>query len=191
MQAEAAIKQRWEVLRGVLDERQRRLLVGVEARILGRGGISAVAAATGVSRSTVSAGLGEIDALTASAAAAEADAPPVARMRRPGGGRKKLVDKDPTLVPDLLALVNPLPRSVNPPRTALECTMLAVSITLSALASGDGWPVRRLPAVLACNRRPVDRSSRPCPTSEGLMPPGKTTPSRIFLILRGGSRRTW
>jgi hypothetical protein len=110
VEAESAIKQRWDVLHGVLDERQRRLLVGVEARVVGRGGISAVAAATGVSRGTVSAGLGEIEALTAGGAPAEAGSPRVARTRRPGGGRKKLADKDPTLVPELLALVNPLTR---------------------------------------------------------------------------------
>ncbi|MHB8311254.1 MAG: ISAzo13-like element ISCARN37 family transposase, partial [Metallibacterium sp.] len=44
MQGESTIKRRWEVLRGVLDERQRRLFVGVEALVLGRGGISHVAA---------------------------------------------------------------------------------------------------------------------------------------------------
>ncbi len=134
MQAEAAIKQRWEVLRGVLDERQRRLLVGVEARVLGRGGISAVAAATGVSRATVSAGLGEIETLTASAAAAEADAPRVARMRRPGGGRKKLADKDPTLVPELLALVNPLTRG--DPQSPLRWSCKSLRVLAAELRSG-------------------------------------------------------
>jgi hypothetical protein len=134
VQAESAIRQRWDVLRGVLDERQRRLLVGVEARVLGRGGISAVAAATGVSRGTVTSGLGEIEALTASAAAAAADAPRVARMRRPGAGRKKLADKDPTLVPELLALVNPLTRG--DPQSPLRWSCKSLRVLAAELRSG-------------------------------------------------------
>jgi len=131
--AEAAIKQRWDGLRGVLDERQRRLLVGVEAKVLGRGGISVVAAATGVARGTVSAGRGEIEALAASAAGAQADSPRVARVRRPGGGRKKLADLDPTLVPELLALVNPLTRGdpASPLRwTCKSLRVLAAELTV-------------------------------------------------------------
>ena len=50
-------------MRAALDERQRRLLVAVEAKVLGRGGVSAVAAATGVSRSTIMAGLGELEVM--------------------------------------------------------------------------------------------------------------------------------
>lgn len=45
-----------------LDERQRRLLLGAEARTLGRGGIARVAAAAGVSRPTVTRGVAEVKA---------------------------------------------------------------------------------------------------------------------------------
>ena len=83
------IRQRWDVMRGVLDEPQRRLFVDAEATVLGRGGISAVAAATGVSRGIVSAGLGELAALTASDAPAEAASPRVVRVRRPGWGAQE------------------------------------------------------------------------------------------------------
>jgi hypothetical protein len=133
VEAESAIRQRWDVLRGVLDERQRRLLVGVEAKVVVRGGISAVAAATGVSRGTISSGLGEIEALTASDAPAEADSPRVARMRRPGGGRKKLADKDPTLVPELLALVNPLTRG--DPQSPLRWSAKSLRVLAAELRS--------------------------------------------------------
>ena len=93
-----------------LFERQRRLFVGVEAKVLGRGGIAAVAAATGVSRATVRSGLGAIEALATDDGGVDAGRSPTARVRRPGGGRKKLAETDPALVPELLALVDPLTR---------------------------------------------------------------------------------
>lgn len=80
-----------------LDERQRRILAGAQARALGRGGIVAVAEATGMSRSTVQAAVAEIDA-----GVEVSD-----RVRRAGGGRPKLIDKDPTLLTDLDDLVEP------------------------------------------------------------------------------------
>src|SRR3954454_3901740 len=80
-----------------LDERQRRLLMAAEARVLGHGGIRAVAQAAGVREATVSAGVDELDA----------GAEPLGRVRRPGGGRKRAVELDPGLRPALLALVEP------------------------------------------------------------------------------------
>ncbi len=80
-----------------LDERQRRLLMGAEARALGHGGIRLVARAAGVREATVSLGADEL----------EAGAEPLGRARRPGGGRKRAADLDPGLVPALLALVEP------------------------------------------------------------------------------------
>ena len=62
-----------------LDERQRRLLLGAEARVLGHGGIRLVARAAGVREATVSLGVDEL----------EAGAEPLGRARRPGGGRKR------------------------------------------------------------------------------------------------------
>ncbi len=61
-----------------LDERQRRLLLGAEARGLGHGGIRLVARAAGVREATVSLGVDELDS----------GAEPLGRVRRPGGGRK-------------------------------------------------------------------------------------------------------
>ncbi|MDP9792482.1 hypothetical protein J2S43_000994 [Catenuloplanes nepalensis] len=80
-----------------LDERQRRLVMGAEARVLGHGGIRAVARAAGVREATVALGVDELDA----------GAAPLGRTRRPGGGRKRAVDLDPGLLPALLALVEP------------------------------------------------------------------------------------
>jgi transposase len=80
-----------------LDERQRRLLMAAEARVLGHGGVRAVARAASVSETTVRKGVSEL----------EADEEPLGRVRRPGGGRKRVADLDPGLRPALLALVGP------------------------------------------------------------------------------------
>lgn len=81
----------------LLDERQRRVLVGAQAKALGRGGIASVSRAAAVSLSTVQNGLAEV----------EAGVDPTAPVRRRGGGRKKLIDKDASLLLDLDDLVEP------------------------------------------------------------------------------------
>ena len=91
-------------MRDALDERQRRLLVAVEAKVLGRGGVSAVAVATGVSRTTIAAGIQEIEAMLSSDSTVAA--PRLTGTRQAGAGRKKIQTKDVTLLPDLLALVD-------------------------------------------------------------------------------------
>ena len=80
-----------------LDERQRRVLAGSVARALGRGGIVAVAEATGMSRSTLQDAVAQIDV-----GIEVSD-----RVRAPGGGRPRLVDTDLTLLTDLDSLVGP------------------------------------------------------------------------------------
>jgi transposase len=87
---------KFAVLLPHLDERQRRLYLGSEARALGRGGIGAVARAAGVSELTVSAGVAELDA----------GAEPLGRARRAGGGRKKAEDQDPGLAAALEELLD-------------------------------------------------------------------------------------
>jgi hypothetical protein len=97
-----------------LDERQRRLLLGAEARALGHGGIRLVARAAGVREATVSLGVDEL----------EAGAEPLGRARRPGGGRKRAADVDPGLRPALLALVEPQERGdpMSPLRWTVKST---------------------------------------------------------------------
>src|SRR4051794_10159160 len=89
-----------------MDERVCRLWAAAEAQALGRGGITLVAQATGVSRKRIGAGLRELGARAAG------PPPPgaAARVRRPGGGRKPKTATDPTLLDDLEALVEPLTR---------------------------------------------------------------------------------
>src|SRR3954463_14793936 len=97
-----AITAKYTSLEPMLDERARRLWAAVEARAIGRGGIIRVAEATGLSRGTIRAGLRELD----TPAPADEGRPPTGPLRRPGGGRKPLVDHDPDLLRDLEALVD-------------------------------------------------------------------------------------
>ena len=107
MATDLQIGQRWELMRGALDERQRRLLVAVEAKVLGRGGgVSAVAVATGVSRTTIMAGISEIEAMKSTDRTVDQTALRITSTRQAGAGRKKIETKDASLLPDLLALVD-------------------------------------------------------------------------------------
>jgi hypothetical protein len=111
----AAVAERYRRLAPVLDERARRLVVAAEAVALGRGGITRVARATGVSREVIRAGMAELGA---------AERLPAGRVRRPGGGRKRTVATDPTLWPDLERLVDPVTRG--DPESALRWTCKSV-----------------------------------------------------------------
>ena len=111
-----------------LDERQRRLLLGAEARALGHGGIRLVAGAAGVREATVSLGAAEL----------EAGAEPLGRVRRAGGGRKRAAEADPGLVPALLALVEPDERG--DPESPLRWTVKSVRALAAGLAA-QGHPV--------------------------------------------------
>ena len=101
-----AIQSRFEALVPFLDERTRRLWAAVKARVIGRGGITRVAEATGLSQTTIQAGLQELDARNTSGP----HTMPHERVRRPGGGRKSLVEYDPHLLKALEALVDPVTR---------------------------------------------------------------------------------
>jgi len=89
-----------------MDERTRRLWAATEARAIGRGGITRVSQATGISHVTLRAGLAQLQTSPGT------DAPnaPARWVRRPGGGRKSLVEHDPGLLPALEALVEPTTR---------------------------------------------------------------------------------
>ncbi len=99
------VREKYEVLRETLNERSRRLWAATEARSLGRGGIAAVIAATGMSSATVNKGLSELEAVQSGGAVL-----PPERIRRPGGGRKRATDKQPGLARALQRLVEPTAR---------------------------------------------------------------------------------
>jgi len=103
----------FEALLPHLDERSVRLVLAARARSLGHGGIIAVARASGASRSRVQEGVAQLESGEA----------PLGRVRRPGGGRKKLAETDPGLVPALLAMVEPTRRG--DPESALSWTTLS------------------------------------------------------------------
>ena len=101
MVTEPEIKTRFEMLAPFLNERTRRLAAAAEAASIGRGGISRVARATGVSRRAIASGLAELRAPDDS----RSD-----RIRRAGGGRKRAVELDSTLRSDLERLIDPVTR---------------------------------------------------------------------------------
>ena len=109
------IKQRFTSLEPFLDERLRRLYAAAEAQAFGYGGVSAVARATGVSRRAIGSGLKELGAPAADS---------VRYIRKPGGGRKRTVDKDVALIHDLEQLVEP--NSRGDPESPLRWTCKSV-----------------------------------------------------------------
>ena len=115
MHAGAGVRTRFAILKELLDERSRRLLVAAETKAWGRGGVSAVSRATGVSRQVIRQGLAELQ---------QPVAPPAGRIRRPGGGRKKAVEKDPELLAELEKLVEPSTRG--DPESPLRWTCKSV-----------------------------------------------------------------
>jgi len=118
------IRERFMSLSPHLSERERRLFAATEARAAGYGGIAAASAATGVAVSTIGRGLKELSAL---------DTLDPDRVRRPGGGRKLLVEKDATLLDDLLALVEPSERG--DPMSPLRWTCKSLSQLAAALVA--------------------------------------------------------
>ena len=99
--AQKKIAERFGKLKANLTERARRLFAASEAVAFGHGGIVAASGATGLVPSVIGKGIKELRAIEA----AGAPTMPATRSRRPGGGRKKATEKDPTLLPDLKALV--------------------------------------------------------------------------------------
>ena len=98
---EAQIRLRYRQVTSVLTERARRLFVASEAMALGYGGIAAASRATGMAVSVIGRGIAEVRAVEAGTAPILAPT----RSRLPGGGRKKTIAKDPTLLSDLQTLV--------------------------------------------------------------------------------------
>ena len=104
----AIIEAKYQALSSRLDEAALRIWAATEARSLGRGGVSLVAKAIGVSRTTIHAGLAELKTAVVQAVGTKKDSH--VRIRTAGGGRKKLTSKDAGLLQDLDALVEPTTR---------------------------------------------------------------------------------
>jgi transposase len=107
----------------VLDEQSRRRFAAMEALSLGHGGVSAMSRISGLARSTINRGIADIRAGVSA---------PAGRIRKPGGGRKRKVIEDPTLLSDLKALVEPSTRG--DPMQPLLWTSVSLRKLASALA---------------------------------------------------------
>ena len=112
------VRAKFHSLKPVLDEQSRRVWAAAEARALGRGGISSVANATGLSRATIHRGIRELDS------PAKAFGEGRRRIRSPGGGRKRITECDPTVRGDLERLVDPVTRG--DPESPLRWTCKSV-----------------------------------------------------------------
>jgi hypothetical protein len=158
---EAVIREKFGALAPVMDERTRRLWAATEAKALGHGGPTLVARATGISRSTLHLGLRELEY--------EASQPLALGqgVRRPGGGRKALTEREPTLVTALEALVEPTSRG--DPQCPLRWTCKSVR-QLAAELRQQGHTVGRqtvahllaaLGYSLQANRKTKEGTSHP------------------------------
>jgi transposase len=111
----AAITARFDALKTVLDERARRLVAAAESQAVGKGGVSIVAKATGISRPVIRQGLTDLKDPTKLA---------LGRVRKEGGGRKRATAKDSSLKTDLASILESTTRG--DPQAALRWTCKSV-----------------------------------------------------------------
>jgi len=117
MVVETGIRDRFKVLEPHLDERLRRMVAAAEAGALGARGISVVSRSTGVSRRAIRRGIQELREEVRPKSGGE-------RIRKAGGGRKKRIMQDPSLLADLERLVEPTTRG--DPESPLRWTCKSV-----------------------------------------------------------------
>jgi len=157
MQTAQKIAEKLSIVLPHLNERQRRLLIAAEAKMLGWGGISRVAKATGVSRVTIHKALTEI----------EGQKMVTERIRKPGGGRKDITEYHPNILEKLEALVDPVTRG--DPRSPLRWTCKSTR-QLAQELGGKGYPIsnvtvadllHRLDYSLQANAKTLEGASHP------------------------------
>lgn len=152
------IRRKFQALEPVLDERSRRQWAGAEAMAVGWGGISMVALATGLSRTTVGVGVQELQKRSKLDAVAV-----TTRLRRPGGGSKSLLTIDPQILAELEALIAPETRGdpMSPLRWTLKSTSkLATELT----CRGHRISARKVAALLKTQDYSLQGN---CKTREG------------------------
>lgn len=121
------IQKTYLVLLPHLNEKARRLWAACQANDLGRGGISAVSNATGLARATIYMGLSELENPCSNN-----------RVRKQGGGRKKITAKNPDILLKLEALVEPLTRG--DPESSLRWTCKSTRNLANELTK-NGYPI--------------------------------------------------
>ena len=129
-----AVQRKYELLGDILDERGRRFWAAAEASELGRGGVSTVARATGLSRTTIYQGIDELRG------GKKLSPPPRERVRAAGGGRRPLTQKDPQILASLERLVDPTTRG--DPESPLRWTCKSTRQLADALRE-QGHPIGR------------------------------------------------
>jgi hypothetical protein len=127
---EDVIRRKYEALAPLMDERGKRCWAGIEAEMLGEGGIAIVERATGMSRTTIRAGRDELRAGLQNVE--------VVQVRRPGGGRPRLEELNPGLITDLESLVDPVTRG--DPESPLRWTTKSTR-KLAAELTERGTPI--------------------------------------------------
>jgi DNA-binding phage protein len=147
---ETAIRDRFDAMRVRLDERERRLFAAAEARSAGYGGVSAVARATGIARSTIDRGLKELAAPDRAGS----------KVRRSGGGRPALTRADPTLLEDLRGLLESTTLG-DPTRPLMWVSKSHAKLALALEGLGHRVSATRIPQLLERlgYRRQVNRKS--------------------------------
>jgi hypothetical protein len=143
------IRRKFDALIDDLDERARRRWAAVEAKTLGRGGISIVSRATGMSRVTIRAGLREL---------ADPDPLPSSRQRQSGGGRKPDRQTQPGLRDALDALIEPATRGspTNPLRWTCKSTRRLAKELRRQRFAVSASTVRRLLREMGYSPMPVN-----------------------------------
>ena len=138
------ISDKYFVLQKVLDERTRRLWAATEARAIGFGGVSLVANQTGLARSTIHRGLGELRQIEADD---YLDIAQLDRIRKPGAGRKSVIEIYPGIANALESLIEPLTRG--DPESPLRWTCKSTRRLAKELTRQD-YPVgpRKVAALL-------------------------------------------
>ena len=109
------IQEKYDSLKPYLNEKTRRIWAAIEARSLGWGGVSLVAIATGLSRTTIQAGMGLLSEKDGVKTEKE-----ITRIRQSGGGGKLLEEQDPMLLSDLESLIEPM--TLGDPESPLKWT---------------------------------------------------------------------
>ena len=157
----ARIRRKYRTLEPELDERRRRQWAAAESRDLGWGGMTTVAQATGLSRTTITVGAGEL------AQPAKRRALEGMRVRRPGGGRRPRAETDPDLLAALETLIEPTTRG--DPESPLRWTCKSIR-RLAEELTRENHPVgavtvakllRRTGYSLQANRKTREGSSHP------------------------------
>ncbi|HMQ87313.1 MAG TPA: ISAzo13 family transposase [Flavilitoribacter sp.] len=147
-------REQYAILRPKLSEQQWRIFLATEAEKIGFGGISQVARESGSDRKTIRRGKAEMDQTFSGA-----------RVRKEGGGRKKITGKDPSLIPDLESILEPK----GDPMSMIRWTTQSLSTLVEGLAkknhnikkSALADVLSRLGFSLKANKKNIEGVSHP------------------------------